>query len=145
MFWSIIIYHICKTHVHSYIKIIFIQKMLTKSSSVISEDVSCIVICRSINASVYLTIIFFSYCLPETITWTNADLLLTSSLKNNFSETLIEIHHITLRKCIWKYLLQNRVPFLKVLKYWYSGTLRLNTKMSSYQYRDPHVKDKTVS
>ena len=48
----------------------------------------------------------------QTITWTNAGLLLIEPLGKNFSETLIENFHFHSRKCIWKCRLDNCVHFV---------------------------------
>ena len=43
----------------------------------------------------------------QAIIWTNAGILLIGPLGTNFSEMLIEIYRVSLKKCIWKYHLYN--------------------------------------
>ena len=83
----------------------------------------------------------------EAIIGSDNALLLIGPLGTNFSEIIIKIHLFHARKFIWKGLLQNGDHFVSASMH--RGLVRsvgcLNIKMSSHQFRDPHVKDKTVS
>ena len=43
----------------------------------------------------------------QAIIWTNAGMLLTEPLDTNLSEILFKIHTFSLKRCIWKWFLQN--------------------------------------
>ena len=96
----------------------------------------------------------------QAIIWTNAGILLIGPLGINFSEILIEIYTFSLKKMHLKMSSGKWPPYclgLNVLTWTCQWTTcqvasdlrrpggHLNIKMSSYQYRDSHVKDKTVS
>ena len=48
----------------------------------------------------------------QAIIWTNVAMLLIAPLGTNFSGILIEIHTFSLKKCIWKCLLENGGHFV---------------------------------
>ena len=48
----------------------------------------------------------------QAITWTIAEICLIGPLGTHFSEILTEIHTFSLKKCIWKYCLENLGHFV---------------------------------